>query len=212
MKIHVLPAGPLQTNAYLLTAAERGEAVLVDAPAGVWADVAKVLKEEKCSLRALWLTHGHFDHIQGVDEVVRGAGVKVYGHEADRVMMATPALVEARLGFSVGPLLPVHPDVWWKPPERVAVLGGEAEVRYVPGHCPGSVLFYFAHESVVFVGDAIFAGSIGRTDFEGGSFEMLERSVREQVYTLPDETIVYPGHGPATTVGKEKRSNPYIRP
>jgi glyoxylase-like metal-dependent hydrolase (beta-lactamase superfamily II) len=210
MKIHVITAGPIQTNAYLLTAPERGEAVLIDAPQGVWAEVAGILAEEKCALKALWLTHGHFDHIQGVDEVRAAAGVKVYAHEADREMMANPEIVEARLGFPLG-LKPVSADVWITPGEPRDALGEAAEVRFVPGHCPGSVLFYFAKEGAAFVGDAIFAGSVGRTDFEGGDFSVLENSIRGQIYTLPDTTVLYPGHGPTTTVAAEKRGNPYVK-
>jgi glyoxylase-like metal-dependent hydrolase (beta-lactamase superfamily II) len=183
---------------------------MIDAPQGVWAEVARILAEEKCALKALWLTHGHFDHIQGVGEVRAAAGVKVYAHEADREMMANPEIVEARLGFPLG-LKPVSADVWIKPGEPLKALGEAVEVRFVPGHCPGSVLFYFAKEGAAFVGDAIFAGSVGRTDFEGGDFSVLENSIRGQIYTLPDTTVLYPGHGPTTTVAAEKRGNPYVK-
>lgn len=210
MKIHVMTAGMVQTNAYLLTPEAGGDAVLIDAPQGLWAEVAEILEAEKCVLKELWLTHGHFDHIQGVEEIVKATGVKVFAHEADRDMMAKPDIVEARLGFPLG-LKPVYPDGWFTVGEKRAVVGAEAEVRHVPGHCPGNVMFYFAKEGVAFVGDAIFAGSVGRTDFEGGSFPELEKSIREQIYTLPDATVLYSGHGPRTTVAAEKRSNPYVR-
>jgi hydroxyacylglutathione hydrolase len=211
MKIHVMTAGMVQTNAYLLTPEAGGEAVLIDAPQDVWAEVAEVLEREKCVLKELWLTHGHFDHVQGVEEIVKATGVKVFAHEADRDMMARPEVVEARLGFPLG-LKPVYPDGWFTVGERRKAVGAEAEVRHVPGHCPGNVLFYFANPGVAFVGDVLMAGGHGRTDFEGGNFEVLLKSVREQIYTLPDETMVCSGHGPATTVGAEKRGNPYVRP
>ena len=210
MKIHTITAGMVQTNAYLLTAPERGEAVLIDAPQGAWTEVAEILETEKCALSELWLTHGHFDHIQGVEEVVMATGAKVFAHEADREMMAQPDVVEARLGFPLG-LKPVYPNGWFAVGGRRMAAGAEAEVRHVPGHCPGNVLFYFANEGVAFVGDAIFAGSVGRTDFEGGSFPVLEKSIREQIYTLPDATVLLPGHGPETTVAAEKRGNPYVK-
>ena len=89
-------------------------------------------------------------------------------------------------------------------------VGSDIEVRHVPGHCPGNVLFYFSDAGAAFVGDALFAGSIGRTDLPGGSFASLEKAIRTQIYTLPDETLVYPGHGPDTTVGAEKSTNPYV--
>jgi hydroxyacylglutathione hydrolase len=210
MKIHVVTAGMVQTNAYLLTNAESGEALLIDAPQNAWTRLATILEKEKCRLSELWLTHGHFDHIQGVEEIVAATGVKVFAHEADRAMMEQPEVVEARMGFPLG-LKVVRPDGWFTAGEKRAVLGTGVEVRYVPGHCPGSVLFYFAKECVAFVGDAIFAGSVGRTDFEGGSFPLLEKSIREQIYTLPEATVLYPGHGPTTTVAKEKAGNPYVK-
>jgi hydroxyacylglutathione hydrolase len=211
MKIHVVTAGMVQTNAYLLTEPARGEALLIDAPQAAWGTLARILEKEKCRLTGLWLTHGHFDHIQGVEEIVAATGVKVFAHEADREMMEQPEVVEARMGFSLG-LKVVKPDGWFVVGEKRSVLGTEVEVRHVPGHCPGNVLFYFPQEGVAFVGDAIFAGSVGRTDFEGGSFPLLEKSIREQIYTLPEATVLYPGHGSTTTVAKEKAGNPYVRP
>ena len=210
MKIHVMTAGMVQTNAYLLTPEGGGEAVLIDAPQGVWPAVATILEKERSTLKEVWLTHGHFDHIQGVEELVAATGAKVLAHADDREMMAKPDVVEARLGFPLG-LKPVYPDGWFTAGERKTAAGVEAEVRHVPGHCPGNVLFYFAKEGVAFVGDAIFAGSVGRTDFEGGSFPVLERSIREQIYTLPEATVLLSGHGPRTTVAAEKRGNPYVK-
>ncbi|HWA09297.1 MAG TPA: MBL fold metallo-hydrolase [Opitutaceae bacterium] len=211
MKLHVLPAGLIQTNAYLLTAPERGEAVLIDAPGDVWADVEPILRAEKCRLGELWLTHGHWDHMQGGAEVVAATGAKVRAHPADRAMIETPEIMERFMGERLG-LRAVRVDHWLKAGERLAALGTEAEVRHVPGHCPGNVLFYFASWGRVFVGDALFNGSIGRTDLPGGDFPTLEKSIREQIYSLPDPTIVHPGHGPETTVAGEKAHNPYVVP
>ena len=205
----MLPAGPIQTNAYLLTAPERGEAVLIDAPQGVWTEVERILKEEKCRLTALWITHGHWDHIQDAAEVVRKSGAETIAHADDRMMIETPEIMERFMGERLG-LEPVKVDRWVKQGDRLAALGTEAEVRHVPGHCPGNVLFYFAGARAAFVGDALFAGSVGRTDLPGGDFDTLERAIRAQIYTLPDETVVYPGHGPDTTAGAEKTTNPYV--
>ena len=221
MNLHVLPAGMIQTNAYLLTAPDRGEAVLIDAPGDVWADVEPILKAEKCRLTELWLTHGHWDHMQGGAEVVRATSAKVRAHVADRAMIETPEIMERFMGERMN-LQPVHVDHWVTQGERLAALGTEVEVRHVPGHCPGNVLFYFASFApsagskaplgAAFVGDALFNGSIGRTDLPGGDFAMLEKSIREQIYSLPDQTVVHPGHGPETTVAYEKAHNPYVVP
>jgi glyoxylase-like metal-dependent hydrolase (beta-lactamase superfamily II) len=227
MHIHILPAGPIETNAYLLTEPARGEAVLIDAPGDVWAEVEPILRKEKCRLVELWLTHGHWDHMQGAAEVVRATGARVRAHTADRPLIETPEVMK-RFMMPGQELEPVKVDAWVGPGEIIAALGTTAEVRHVPGHCPGNVLFYFlpadlsaiasapaeasakADPGLAFVGDALFAGSVGRTDLPGGDFEVLENSIRSQIYTLPDATRVFPGHGPDTTVGEEKRSNPYV--
>ncbi|MDF3059509.1 MAG: beta-lactamase domain protein [Rariglobus sp.] len=210
MNLHVFPAGPIQTNAYLLTDPARGEAVLIDAPGDVWADVEPVLAKEQCKLVELWITHGHWDHTQGGAEVVRATGAKVRAHVADKVLIETPEVMSVFLGGAIE-LEPIHPEFWVSQGDRFAALGLEVEVRHVPGHCPGNVLFYFEAAKAAFVGDALFAGSVGRTDLPGGDRNQLTQSIRAQIYTLPDETTVYAGHGPATTVGVEKRSNPYVR-
>ena len=209
MNIHVLPAGPIETNAYLLTEPSRGEAVLIDAPDGVWAGVEPILRRERCRLAELWITHGHWDHTQGAAEIVRATGAKVRAHADDKVLIETPDVMKRFMGEDLH-LEPVKVDGWVKPGDKLAALGTTAEVRHVPGHCPGNVLFYFAPAGAAFVGDAIFAGSVGRTDLPGGSFPMLEKSIRTQIYTLPDATRIFPGHGPDTTVAEEKQNNPHV--
>lgn len=209
MKLHVLPAGPIQTNAYLLTAPERNEAILIDAPGGVWAEVASLLARSGCRLVELWITHGHWDHTQGAAEVVRQSKARVRAHADDRALIETPEVMERFMGEQLN-LEPVQVDSWVTQGDRLDALGMSAEVRHVPGHCPGNVLFYFGAAGAAFVGDALFNGSIGRTDLPGGDFAQLEKSIREQIYTLPDATIIFPGHGPRTTVGDEKASNPYV--
>ena len=209
MKLHVLPAGPIQTNAYLLTAPERGEAVLIDAPGDVWPEVESVLRDEKCRLTELWITHGHWDHTQGAAEVVRRSGAKVRAHADDRVLIETPEIMERFLGERLK-LEPLQVDGWVGQGERLDALGLAFEVRHVPGHCPGNILFYSAALRAAFVGDALFAGSVGRTDLPGGDFAVLEASIRGQIYSLPDDSTVFPGHGARTTVGAEKAGNPYV--
>jgi glyoxylase-like metal-dependent hydrolase (beta-lactamase superfamily II) len=209
VNLHVLPAGPIQTNAYLLTAPERGEAVLIDAPGDVWADVAPILAAEKCQLTELWITHGHWDHTQGGAEVVTATGAKVLAHADDKMLIETPEVMEVFLRRGIK-IPPIKVDRWVGQGERLTALGLEVEVRHVPGHCPGNVLFYFPAMGAAFVGDALFSGSIGRTDLPGGNFEQLERAIREQIYTLPENTVVFPGHGPKTTVAHEREHNPHV--
>jgi hydroxyacylglutathione hydrolase len=209
VKIHVLPSGPIQTNGYLLTDAARGEAVLVDAPGGIMAKVAPVLAKEQCVLKELWLTHGHWDHMQDGEAVRVATGALVRAHQADREMIETPEIMEGFMGQRLG-LVGVKVGAWVEPGERLTVLGREFTVRHVPGHCPGNVLFYQAAAKVALVGDALFNRGVGRWDLPGGSFEVLAKSIREQIYTLPEDTVVLPGHGPRTTVGEEKRENPYV--
>jgi len=203
-----MPAGPLATNAYLLTAPERGEAVLIDAPHGVWEDIVPILQRENCRLVALLITHGHWDHT-GDAARIQNLGVPLYAHEADRTFIEHPEVMSL---FSI-PGISLEPARLDRPVtqgQQFALLGTTIEVRHVPGHCPGNVLFYFDMLEAAFVGDALFNGGIGRYDLPGGSLEMLEHSIRTQIYTLPANTAVYPGHGPETSVGDEMVSNPYV--
>lgn len=209
MKIHVLPSGPIQTIGYLLTDAARGEAVLVDAPGGIMAKITPLLAKEQCALKELWLTHGHWDHMQDGEAVRAATGALVRAHRADRGLIETPEIMEGFMGQRMG-LVGVKVGAWVEPGERVTALGREFEVRHVPGHCPGNVLFYQAAAKVALVGDALFNRGVGRWDLPGGSFEVLAKSIREQIYTLPEDTVVLPGHGPRTTVGEEKSGNPYV--
>lgn len=220
MKIHVKPAGPIQTNAYLLTETKTGEAVLIDAPLGITDLIRPILAHEGCKLTELWLTHGHFDHMQDAARLKRELGVRVTAHREDQPLIETPEIMEGFMGAKLG-LEGVKVDRWVGQGDKLAALGRDFEVRHVPGHCPGSILFYQAgapasaeasarQAGVALVGDALFNGGVGRWDLPGGNFEMLAKSIREQIYTLPDETIVFPGHGPRTTVGAEKSGNPYV--
>jgi glyoxylase-like metal-dependent hydrolase (beta-lactamase superfamily II) len=209
VKVHSLPAGPIQTNAYLLTEKARGEAVLIDAPSGIWALVDPILKREGCRLVLLLLTHGHWDHAQGAAEVVRKSGARVLANIEDRPLIETPEVMEPFIlpGIVVEP---VKVDQWLSDGDVIEVLGERVAVGHVPGHCPGSLSFYFPGSHAVFSGDALFKESVGRTDFPGGDFSVLEKSIRTRLYTLPDSTTVYPGHGGPTTIGDEKSGNPYV--
>ena len=209
MEIHVLPSGPIQTIGYLLTESKLSEAVLIDAPGDIIAKIKPLLARDGCKLTELWLTHGHWDHIQESARVKREFGVKVLAHLADRDFIEAPEKMEEFMGARLG-LEPTAVDQWIGQGDLLRALGHDFEVRHVPGHCPGNILFYLAAQKTAWVGDALFKGGVGRWDFPGGDFDLLASSIRRQIYTLPDDTIVYPGHGPFTTVGEEKRTNPYI--
>lgn len=209
MKIHVLPSGPIQTIGYLLTEQSLGEAVLIDAPGGILEKIQPLLEKEGCQLQELWLTHGHWDHMQDGALVKRKTGALVRAHAADRGLIETPETMEKFMGAKLG-LEGVHVDKWVVQGERLAALGREFEVRHVPGHCAGNVLFHCADARAAFVGDALFNGGVGRWDLPDGDFDTLARSIRTQIYTLPGETIVFPGHGARTTVAAEMEGNPYV--
>ena len=211
MKLHVIPAGMIQTNAYLLTDSARKEAVLIDAPGTIWSKIESRLTDDGVELTQLWITHGHWDHTQGAAEVLRQTRAEAIAHQADQVLIETPEVMEGLMGERLG-LEGISVNRWVKAGDNLQALGHTFEVRHVPGHCPGNVLFWCPELQAAFVGDAIFQSSIGRTDLPGGSFEELERSIREQIYTLPDDTLLYPGHGASTTVAAEKKGNPHVRP
>lgn len=210
MLIRRLTTGLLETNAYLLTDPNSPEALLVDCPEGAREAVTRALDGTEAKVKAILLTHGHWDHTVDLAAFQRD-GARVYAHPADQPLIERPEVMAALMpdNFKVEPAridVPVNDGdtlEWWD--------GKKIEVRHVPGHCPGNVLYYFPHASAAFVGDAIFAGSIGRHDFPGCSFEQLEESIRTRIYTLPDSTRLYPGHGPETSVGTEKKTNPFVR-
>jgi hydroxyacylglutathione hydrolase len=208
--VHVLPAGPIQTNGYLLTDSAHGEAVLIDAPLGVWSQVEPILERQGCRLKGLWITHGHWDHTQGAAEVVRNSGAPIYAHRADRPFIETPEVMRPLIGPGIE-LEGAKVDHWVGDGDTVEALGEKVCVSHVPGHAPGSLMFYFPVAAAAFPGDALFRGAVGRTDLPGADFKQLERSIRTRIYTLPEETKVFPGHGGPTTVGAEKAGNPYVR-
>jgi len=210
VNVHVLTSGPVETNGYLLTEPSTGEAVLVDAPEEVWQLAEPILRKEGCRLTGLWLTHGHWDHTQGAAEVVRKSGAPVVAHRADRPLIETPEVMRPLMlpGLVVEP---VKVDRWMEDGDKVTALGQEVFLSHVPGHSEGSLMFYFPAAGAAFSGDALFRGNVGRTDLPGGDTELLGKSIRTRIYTLPDATTVFPGHGEPTTVGDEKEFNPHVR-
>jgi glyoxylase-like metal-dependent hydrolase (beta-lactamase superfamily II) len=200
---------PIGTNAIALIEPSRKECVIIDAPQEAFAWATEIAQQHDCKIVALILTHGHWDHILDGYQFV-AAGIPTYGHIDDTGMFATPAKM-ASYAIPGLEMLPVPIDHWIKAGDLLDLLGDQLEIRHVPGHCPGNILVYLASEQAAIVGDVIFAGSVGRYDFPGGDFSVLEESIKTQIYTLPDATTIYPGHGQTTSVGQEKRSNPFVR-
>ena len=209
LKIQSYALPPVQTNAYLITDEVSRKAILVDAPMGVWNAIEPELRQSKLTLEACLLTHAHFDHVLGASELNK-IGIPLYLHEDDREMLANLSAQLQLFGLP-GDAADIQIDHWLKAPSTLELIGHKWELRHVPGHCPGNIAIYLSTESQCFVGDAIFAGSVGRTDLPGGDADLLAKSIREQIYSLPDATRLYPGHGPSTTVGREKVSNPFVR-
>jgi glyoxylase-like metal-dependent hydrolase (beta-lactamase superfamily II) len=203
MDIKTFPIGPLETNCYV--AVSGGAAVAVDV-GGDPSPVVEYLQKKSLSLEAVLLTHLHCDHLYGVDELAKAFGAKVYAGAEDASLMGT----ELGRGGFMG--LPLVPPFDWEPVTsgEISVIGQPCRVLATPGHSAGSLSYYFPQAGVVFVGDLLFYRSIGRTDFMGGDYDTLIRSVVNGIFPLPDATEVYSGHGPATTVGDEKRHNPFF--
>lgn len=201
-----IPNGQFAENCYLLFDPDQSDAVLVDP--GEESD--RFLAEAKRRARrigAIWLTHAHLDHIMGVADIHTATGAPIYLHAADRTLY--DELPQQGLWMGLRLSRPPAPHHALEPGQRLSVGGTSVEVRHSPGHSPGHVCFVWP--GAVLSGDALFEGSIGRTDLPGGDFDQLIASLRRELLSLPDATIVHPGHGPATTIGKERRLNPFLR-
>lgn len=199
MKISKFTGGMVQTNGYLVESAEGN--YLVDAPAGI----AEWIVDKGVRLDALYLTHQHYDHVEDVAEL-SATGVKVFAW-ADYSKELT---LEAHGSGYIPPVVPFEVD-GLIPEGEGEYFGRVVKVGHVPGHSADSLSFYLGDAGVVFAGDALFAGSVGRCDLPGGDFETLLKGIRRELLTLPDGTLVYSGHGPETTIGKERVSNGFLK-
>ncbi len=201
-----LTTGPFAENCYLVADPDTRDAVLVDPGEDAGLFLAR-LAQERWTLRAVWLTHAHIDHVAGVAAVKAATGVPVLLHPADRRLYDAAPQQAMMFGLSMD--APPAPDRDLSDDQALFVGDCAFQVMHVPGHSPGHVAF--TGHGVCLSGDVLFAGSIGRTDLPGGDTETLLTSIRERVFALPDDTVVYPGHGPATTIRDEKRTNPFVR-
>jgi glyoxylase-like metal-dependent hydrolase (beta-lactamase superfamily II) len=210
MNIHTFQVNPFQENTYLVS--QNGRAIVVDPGFYNASEInifLQALEQENAKLEAIVLTHAHLDHVFGVDKVRNRFDIPVYLHKEDLYFWENYMLSAARFGFDVKPFDFVPENM--SPTTDYEIAGMHFDVRFTPGHAPGHVSLYSKEHALVISGDVLFRESVGRTDLYKGDFDVLENSIRTQLYTLPDETKVYSGHGPETTIGHEKRHNPYVR-
>ncbi|MBI4729891.1 MAG: MBL fold metallo-hydrolase [Acidobacteria bacterium] len=200
--------GVFASNTYIAGAREGGGAVVIDPGQDAEGLVADRLAASGLTLEAVLLTHGHVDHVWSAGKVCEEAGVPAYIHPGDRPFLDDPGAALGAMGLG-GFEIEVPADLRdLAGGDRLSFGGLQVEVRHTPGHTPGHCVFLT--DGIVFSGDLIFQGSIGRTDFPGGSLEQLLESIRRAVLSLDDETAILSGHGPETTVGAERRSNPFV--
>ncbi|PID85832.1 MAG: MBL fold metallo-hydrolase [Chloroflexi bacterium] len=204
-----MPLGPLQTNCYLLGCDETMTAAVID-PAWNGRAIAATANDQGFTITHILLTHAHFDHVGGLTELKQETNAPIFIHPAATEMLSEAFLQAASWQIRILP--PPPADIMISPGENITVGNLELEVLFTPGHAPGHVTFYLRRENVVFDGDVLFKQSIGRTDLPGGDMSLLMQSIREQLLVLPDETHVLSGHGPSTTIGQEKATNPFLQP
>jgi glyoxylase-like metal-dependent hydrolase (beta-lactamase superfamily II) len=201
LKVRRIPGGPLLANSYLIYSQEKREGILIDA---VGDEVIPFL--ERISVRDVLLTHGHFDHVLALKKIKNLFGISYGIHEADLFLIKHfREKVERALGIEVESL-PL-PNIFLEDGQVINFLGNEIQVIHTPGHTPGEVCFKI--NNWLFTGDLLFKGSIGRTDFEGGDEEKMRESLKK-ILELDDKIVVFPGHGPRTTIGEERETNPFV--
>lgn len=212
MFLEVFPVGPIQANCVLVGDREAGVVAVID-PGGEAERIHDRVTKSGLRPAMILHTHGHLDHAGGTADLARriGSGVPI-GLHRDELDLYRGLSMQARM-FGLEVENPPEPSLWLEHGQLVDLGRLTLEVRHTPGHSPGGVAFVIsgAPEPTAIVGDVLFAGSIGRTDLFGGSFPVLERSIREQLYSLPDDTRIITGHGPDTTVGRERATNPFVR-
>jgi glyoxylase-like metal-dependent hydrolase (beta-lactamase superfamily II) len=211
LEIHTIVSMPFEENTYIVWRPGRNDALVIDP--GLEPDaILAFLDEQSLAVAAILDTHGHADHIAGNEALKnRYPQAPLVIGVNDTALLADPNLnLSAPFGFAI-----VSPpaDLTVREGDTIEFAGISLEVREIPGHSPGHIVFVVRETPIVVLGgDVLFRGSVGRCDFPGGDFPLLEKGIRTKLYTLPDDTVVYPGHGPVTTVGHEKKANPFVRP
>lgn len=208
MQYRIVPVTPFQQNASVIWCTETRRGAVVD-PGGDLDRIAKVIADEGVQIEKILLTHGHLDHAGATKPLAERLHVPIEGpHEGDRFWI--DGMDEQGRAFGVRGGLPFTPDRWLVDGDQVSVGHLTLEVRHCPGHTPGHVIFFHAPSKLALVGDVLFAGSIGRTDFPGGDYDTLIEAIRGKLWPLGDDVAFIPGHGPMSTFGEERRSNPFV--
>jgi glyoxylase-like metal-dependent hydrolase (beta-lactamase superfamily II) len=208
VKITLIPVTPFQQNCSILVDEASGRAAVVD-PGGDLDRVMEALGRTGATLEKILVTHGHLDHCSGAAELRRRTGVPIEGPQReDRFWIEQLPRAASQYGFP--PAESFEPDRWLEDGDTVTVGSAELQVRHCPGHTPGHVVFYSAPERVAIVGDVLFAGSIGRTDFPRGDHATLIRSITQKLWPLGGDVTFVPGHGPVSTFGEERETNPFV--
>lgn len=198
--------GAVATNCYLAMNTKTKEALIID-PGDSAKKIAKIIRNEGATPRAVLLTHGHFDHAMAAKELAGEFQISVYAHEKEKETLETPRI---NLSGMIGQNLSFHADQYIKDQDILNLAGFEILVLHTPGHTLGGVCYYFEKEKVLFSGDTLFCQSVGRTDFPTGSASTLIRSIKEKLMPLPDDITVYTGHEDMTTIGMERKYNPFL--
>ncbi|PYQ74090.1 MAG: MBL fold metallo-hydrolase [Acidobacteria bacterium] len=211
MVIETQAAGPFMQNGFIVACDESREAVIIDPGDGV-RDLLAFAERNSLAIRHILLTHAHVDHVTGVGAAKRALNVPIYLHRDDLFLYDRAVESGAMFGLHVETPPPI--DVFYSPGQVIAFGSCEARPHHTPGHCPGGVCLQIGTRGQpgkdLFVGDTLFAGSIGRTDLPGGDYHTLISSIRDVLFAFGDDAVVHPGHGPATTIGRERKSNPFL--
>lgn len=207
MTFDVIVVGPLGVNCCLLGCESTGQGVVVD-PGGDVERILAVVQKRDLTITAIINTHGHFDHVGGNLQMKEAIGAELLIHQADEPMLGRVATVAGMYGMRAenSPA----PDRFLMDGMSIQFGNHSLQVIHTPGHTPGGCCLYLESEQMLISGDTLFADGIGRTDLPGGSYEQLKESIRSRLFTLPEQVVVWPGHGPSTTIGHEKYNNPYL--
>ena len=207
LNVYPLVLGPVQTTCYVVSS--QGRAVIVD-PAANATKIIQYLGTKKLIPEAILLTHGHFDHIGAVNELAAKYSLPIYAHKSEKEYFDQPEVNLSTMTYQPFVLSEDLDYHWLADGATLTCLDTQVKIFHVPGHTSGSLCYYFVKDRMVFTGDTLFKQSIGRTDFIYGNHQQLVTGLRQKLLTLPDDTLVYPGHGDCTTVADEKRNNPFL--